>query len=42
MLKHSHAKDFQKATEFEYQTLIKMSIFTEVLKALDQKSLSLM
>jgi hypothetical protein len=30
MLRHSHAKDFQKATEFEYQTLIKISIFTEI------------
>jgi hypothetical protein len=35
MLKHSHAKDFQKAIEFEYQILIKMNIFIEVLKALD-------
>jgi hypothetical protein len=41
MLRHSHAKDFQKATEFEYQTLIKMSIFTEVFKALNQKLLLL-
>jgi hypothetical protein len=41
MLRHSHAEDFQKVVEFEYQTLIKMSIFNVVLKALDQKSLSL-
>jgi hypothetical protein len=42
MLRHSHAKDFYKAIEFEYQILIKMNTFTIVLKTLDQKSLSLM
>jgi hypothetical protein len=44
MLRHSHANEFRKTVEFEYQTLLKMNIFVIVLKtsSSDQNSISLM